>query len=93
MDKLGLLTALWFDGRTLMADSGRGGGAICCEALLEAGSEVIRGEEEAAARGRGEGGTEFRSGAIAVIGNEETGQINIEDLQSRNVLLFRCYGS
>jgi hypothetical protein len=66
----------------LRAESGRGGGAICCEALLEAGSEVIRGEEEEPARGRGEGGTEFRSGAIDVISSKETGQIHIEDLQS-----------
>lgn len=51
------------------AESGRGGGAICCEALLEAGSEVIPGVEEEAASGRGEGGTELRSGAIAVIGS------------------------
>jgi len=58
-----------------------GGGAICCEALLEVGSEVIRGVEEEAAGGRGEGGTEFRSGAIAVIDSEETGQIHIEDLR------------
>ena len=65
----------------MRAESGRGGGAICCEALLEAGTEVIRGEEEEAASGRGEGGTELRSGAIGVIGSEETGQLHIEDLQ------------
>jgi hypothetical protein len=66
----------------LIADSGRGGGAICCEALLEAGSEVMRGEDEEPPRGRGERGTEFRSGAIAITGSEETGQIHIEDLQA-----------
>jgi hypothetical protein len=60
-----LLTAPWFEGKTFSAESGTGGGAICCDALLEGGKEVIRGEE--AARGRGEGGTELRSGAIAVV--------------------------
>jgi hypothetical protein len=56
-----LFTAFWFDGNTFNPgdDSGRGGGAICCEALLEL--EVMRGE---GAMGRGEGGTEFRSGAM-----------------------------
>ena len=69
------------DGRTFNAETGRGGGAICCEALLEAGSEAIRGEEEETASGRGEGGTELRSGAIAVIDSEESAQFHIEDPQ------------
>jgi hypothetical protein len=37
------------------------GGAICCDVRLEVVLEVRRGEE---ARGRGEGGTELRSGAM-----------------------------
>ena len=65
----------------MRAESGSGGGAICCEVLLEAGTEVIRDEVEEAASGRGEGGTELRSGAIGVIGSEETGQLRIEDLE------------
>jgi hypothetical protein len=45
-----LFTAFWFEGSTFNAgdESGRGGGAICCDALLdlEVGTEVvIRGEE------------------------------------------------
>lgn len=40
---------------------GRGGGAICWEVRLEVVLEVRRGDE---ARGRGEGGTELRSGAM-----------------------------
>ena len=42
-------------------DGGRGGGGICWEVLLEVVLEVRRGD---AARGRGEGGTELRSGAM-----------------------------
>lgn len=63
-----LLTALWFEGKMLSAERGRGGGAICWDALLEGGNDAIRGE--GVARGRGDGGTELRSGAIAVFGND-----------------------
>ncbi len=93
MGTLGLLTALWLDGRTLIAESGKGGGAICCEALLEGGSEVMRGEEEEAASGRGERGTELRSGAIAVMGSENNGQFHIEIPRPRSFVWFRCCGS
>jgi hypothetical protein len=53
------LTALWFEGR-MFSEGEVGGsidGAICCEVRLE----VVLGE---AIIGRGEGGTEFRSGAM-----------------------------
>ena len=45
-------------------ERGSGGGAICCDALLdlEVGMEVMRGDE---AKGLGDEGTELRSGAIA----------------------------
>lgn len=57
------MTAFWFEGRILKDGEvgGRGGGAICCEVLLEVVLEVRRGDE---ARGLGDGGTELRSGAI-----------------------------
>ena len=44
---------------------GRGGGAICCEVRLEVVLDVRRGDE---ARGRGEGGTVLRSGAMVLSG-------------------------
>ena len=40
---------------------GIAGGCICWEVLLEVVLDVRRGEE---ARGRGDGGTEFKSGAM-----------------------------
>jgi hypothetical protein len=54
------------DGRMLRAGDARGrfGGGICCEVLRDEvidAFEVSRGEE---ASGRGDGGTELRSGAM-----------------------------
>lgn len=42
-------------------EGGRAGRTICCEVRREAVPDVRRGDE---ARGLGDGGTEFRSGAI-----------------------------
>jgi hypothetical protein len=58
-------TALWFEGRMLKEGEvgGIAGGGICAEVRLEVLLEVRRGDE---ARGRGEGGIVFRSGAILV---------------------------
>jgi hypothetical protein len=57
------LTALWFEGRIFKDGEVGGivGGAIWVEVRLEVVLDVRRGDE---ARGLGEGGTEFKSGAI-----------------------------
>jgi hypothetical protein len=58
------LTTVWFEGKILrdgeVGPSGIGD-AICCDILWDGFCEVRRGDE---ARGRGDGGTELRSGAI-----------------------------
>lgn len=58
-------TTGWFEGRMLsegeMGADVMGGDAICCDARRDGFLDVRRGDE---VTGRGEGGTEFRSGAI-----------------------------
>lgn len=58
-------TTCWFEGRMLregeMGADEMGGDAICCDARRDGFLDVRRGDE---VTGRGEGGTEFRSGAI-----------------------------
>lgn len=63
------MNAFIFEGKMLGtgAESGRiGGDAICCEARREVEGPATRGDCET---GRGDGGTELRSGAM-VIGGE-----------------------
>lgn len=57
------LTVLWFEGRMLKEgeEGGIAGGGICWEVRLEVVLDVRRGDE---AKGRGDGGTLFRSGAM-----------------------------
>lgn len=57
------MTVFWFEGRIFREGEvgGIAGGAICVEVRLEVVLEVRRGDE---AKGRGEGGTEFKSGAM-----------------------------
>jgi hypothetical protein len=59
------LTAFWFEGRMFREGEvgGIAGGAICVDVRLEVVLEVRRGDE---AKGRGEGGTEFKSGAMVL---------------------------
>lgn len=60
------MITLWFEGRIFReGEIGPAGGPICCEARLEAVLELRRGDE---ARGLGDGGTEFKSGAILLLG-------------------------
>jgi hypothetical protein len=62
------LTVFWFEGRIFREGEvgGMAGGAICVEVRLEVVLEVRRGDE---AKGRGEGGTEFKSGAMILGGS------------------------
>jgi hypothetical protein len=60
-------TTCWFEGRILsegeVGAAGLVGEVICCDARRDGFLDVRRGDE-APASGRGEGGTEFKSGAI-----------------------------
>lgn len=58
-------------------EEGIAGGSICWEVRLEVVLEVRRGDE---ARGRGDGGTEFKSGAIFVL---ESWEVNKKKMKAQ----------
>jgi hypothetical protein len=81
------LTTAWFEGRMLKDSEvgGRAGGGICWEVRLEAVLDVRRGDD--AGGGRGDAGTELRSGILNV-GMRVRESVEMVKMQSRQTCLL-----